>query len=81
MQAIPRNRQLAYLPGQQTISRLVYSILEEREFPASEVIALASRKSVGKEVSYGDKILKCKDLATFDFTGVDFCLMSWVDKA
>lgn len=58
------------------VGREMLAILEEREFPASEVIALASRKSVGKEVSFGDKILKCKDLATFDFTGVDFCLMS-----
>ncbi|MBZ0216512.1 MAG: aspartate-semialdehyde dehydrogenase, partial [Fimbriimonadaceae bacterium] len=58
------------------VGREMLAILEEREFPASEVIALASRKSVGKEVSYGDRVLKCKDLATFDFSGVDFCLMS-----
>ena len=58
------------------VGREIMNILEEREFPADEIVALASRRSVGTEVSYGDKHLKCKDLATFDFTGFDFCLMS-----
>ena len=58
------------------VGREMLAILEEREFPAQEVIALASRKSVGKEVSYGDKILKCQNLETFDFSNVDLCLMS-----
>ncbi|MDX2205505.1 MAG: aspartate-semialdehyde dehydrogenase [Hyphomicrobiaceae bacterium] len=58
------------------VGREMLSILEERQFPVSEVHALASRRSLGKEVSFGDKTLKCKDLATFDFSGVDFCLMS-----
>lgn len=52
------------------------SILHERNFPASEVIALASSRSVGREVSYGDKNLKVQDLAAFDFTGVDIVLSS-----
>ncbi len=52
------------------------SILSERLFPVRELHALASRRSVGVEVSFGDATLKCKDLATFDFTGIDFCLMS-----
>ncbi|MEI4573124.1 aspartate-semialdehyde dehydrogenase, partial [Klebsiella pneumoniae] len=51
------------------VGREMLSILEERQFPVSEVIALASRRSLGKEVSFGDKTLKCKDLTTFDFTG------------
>ncbi|MEQ1819699.1 MAG: aspartate-semialdehyde dehydrogenase [Terricaulis sp.] len=59
-----------------TVGREMLTILEERLFPADEVIALASRRSVGKEVSYGDKTLKAKDLETFDFTGVDLVLMS-----
>ena len=58
------------------VGREMLAILEERLFPADEVIAIASRKSVGVEVSYGDKTLKCKDLETFDFTGVDIVLMS-----
>ncbi len=52
------------------------NILEERQFPADEVIALASRRSVGVEVSYGEKTLKCQDLETYDFTGIDLVLMS-----
>jgi len=58
------------------VGREMLTILEERLFPADEVIALASRRSIGVEVSYGDKTLKCKDLETFDFTGVDLVLMS-----
>jgi aspartate-semialdehyde dehydrogenase len=58
------------------VGREMLNILAEREFPADEVHALASRRSIGTEVSYGDKILKCKDLETFDFTGIDFCVMS-----
>ncbi len=52
------------------------NILAERQFPADEVFAIASRKSIGKEVSYGDATLKCRDLEQFDFSKVDFCLMS-----
>ena len=51
-------------------------ILAERSFPADEVMALASRRSVGTEVSYGDRTLKVKALEHFDFSGVDICLMS-----
>lgn len=51
-------------------------ILDERNFPADEVVALASSRSVGKEVSYGDTDLKVQDLATFDFKGVDIVLSS-----
>jgi len=58
------------------VGREMMTILEERLFPADEVIALASRRSVGVEVSYGDKTLKVKDLETFDFSGVDLVLMS-----
>jgi aspartate-semialdehyde dehydrogenase len=49
----------------------VLKILDERKFPADEVIALASSRSVGKEVSYGDRNIKVQNLATFDFKGVD----------
>jgi len=52
------------------------NILAEREFPADEVVALASRKSIGKEVSYGDQTLKTKWLDTFDFRDIDIVLMS-----
>jgi aspartate-semialdehyde dehydrogenase len=58
------------------VGREMLAILEERGFPADEVVALASRRSVGTEVSYGDKTLKVKDLATYDFSDTDICLMS-----
>ena len=58
------------------VGREMLKILAERKFPASEVVALASSRSNGLELSYGDKVLKCRDLENFDFTGVDFALMS-----
>jgi aspartate-semialdehyde dehydrogenase len=58
------------------VGREMLNILAERDFPASEVHALASRRSLGSEVTYGSTTLKCKDLEQFDFRGVDFCLMS-----
>ena len=58
------------------VGREMLNILAERLFPADEVIALASRNSMGVEVSYGDKTLKCKTLDHYDFSDVDICLMS-----
>ena len=58
------------------VGREMMNILHERKFPADEVHAIASRRSIGQEVAYGDKILKCKDLEQFDFSTVDFVLMS-----
>ncbi|GGG96675.1 aspartate-semialdehyde dehydrogenase [Glycocaulis albus] len=58
------------------VGKEMLTILAERLFPAGEVHALASRRSVGTELSYGDKTLKCKDLETFDFSKVDLVLMS-----
>jgi aspartate-semialdehyde dehydrogenase len=58
------------------VGREMLNILAERSFPADEVFALASRRSMGVEVSYGDQRLKCRDLENFDFSGVDFALMS-----
>ncbi|QRM29721.1 aspartate-semialdehyde dehydrogenase [Microvirga sp. VF16] len=58
------------------VGREMLGILAERAFPADEVVALASRRSQGTEVSYGDKTLKTKALDTYDFSDVDICLMS-----
>ena len=58
------------------VGREMLNILEEREFPVNEVFAIASRRSTGVEVSFGDKTLKCLDLETFDFSKCDFALMS-----
>lgn len=58
------------------VGREMLNILEEREFPVAEVAALSSRRSLGTEVSYGDKTLITKDLETFDFTGWDIALFA-----
>jgi len=59
------------------VGREMLQILAERKFPADEVVALASSRSVGAEVSFGpDKVLKVRDLATYDFKGVDIVLSS-----
>ncbi|MGH6815978.1 MAG: aspartate-semialdehyde dehydrogenase [Hyphomicrobiaceae bacterium] len=58
------------------VGREMMNVLAERRFPASEVYAIASRRSLGVEVGYGERTLKCHDLERFDFAKVDFCLMS-----
>lgn len=58
------------------VGREMLDILAERRFPVSEVVALASSRSIGTEVSFGDKILKCRHLDTYDFSDTDICLMS-----
>lgn len=58
------------------VGREMLNILAERQFPADEVVALASRKSLGTEVSFGDKTLKTLDLDTFDFTGYDIAFFA-----
>ncbi len=59
------------------VGRELLQILSERDFPADDVIPLASEKSAGREVSFGeDETLKVRDLATFDFRGVDIALSS-----
>jgi len=58
------------------VGREMLDILAERAFPADEVVALASRRSQGSEVSFGDRTLKAKALDTYDFSDVDICLMS-----
>ncbi|MEN8196195.1 MAG: aspartate-semialdehyde dehydrogenase, partial [Pseudomonadota bacterium] len=59
------------------VGRELLQIMAEREFPVDEVVALASERSIGREVSYGeDKVLKVQDLAAFDFKGTDIVLSS-----
>jgi len=59
------------------VGREILKILAERDFPADEVVALASARSVGREVSFGDdNILKVQDLEKYDFTGTDIALSS-----
>jgi len=71
------------------VGQEMLAILSERLFPAGEVFALASRQSIGREVSFGDKTLKCQDLETFDFSKTDIALFAaggsvakeWAPKA
>jgi aspartate-semialdehyde dehydrogenase len=58
------------------VGREMLNILAEREFPVDEIAALASRKSLGTEISFGDKTVKTRDLDTFDFTGWDIALFA-----
>ena len=67
---------IAIIGATGNVGREMLNILDERDFPASTVHAVASRRSMGTEVSYGDRTLKCQDLEQFDFTGIDFVLMS-----
>jgi aspartate-semialdehyde dehydrogenase len=58
------------------VGREMLNILAEREFPADEVAALASRRSLGTECSFGDKTLKTQDLEHFDFEGWDMAFFA-----
>src|SRR5438093_3507418 len=58
------------------VGREMLGVLAERSFPADEVVALASRRSQGSEVSFGDTTLKAKALEHYDFSDIDICLMS-----
>ena len=58
------------------VGREMLDILAERGFPADTVVPLASRRSIGQEVSFGDKTLKVQALENYDFAEADICLMS-----
>jgi aspartate-semialdehyde dehydrogenase len=72
---------VAVLGATGMVGREILSILAERAFPATEVIALASRKMMGAEISFGDTILKAKDVDDFDFSGIQVCFMATGDQA
>src|SRR6516225_8544450 len=58
------------------VGREILAILAERAFPADEVVAIASRRSLGAEVTWGGRTLKVKALEHYDFSDIDICLMS-----
>ena len=58
------------------VGQEMLNILEELQFPVTELHAIASRKSKGVEVAFGDRTVKCQDLEAFDFSRVDIVLMS-----
>src|SRR5260221_4780915 len=70
------NYKVAVVGATGNVGREMLAVLVERAFPASEVVALASTSSIGKEVSFGDDILKVKALDYYDFQGTDIVLMS-----
>lgn len=63
------------------VGREMLNILSEREFPASEIVPLASQRSKGSEVTFGDKSLKVQALDEFDFANVDIALFAVGSKA
>ncbi len=68
---------LAVVGATGNVGREILTTLADTDFPADEVVALASSRSVGTEVSYGEKdVLKVADLAKFDFKGIDLVLSS-----
>ncbi len=58
------------------VGREILNILAERQFPIDKIVALASRRSLGTELSFGDQILSTKDLGQFDFSGWDIALFA-----
>ncbi|MEP7211089.1 MAG: aspartate-semialdehyde dehydrogenase [Alphaproteobacteria bacterium] len=72
---------VAVLGATGSVGREMLNVLAEREFPADEVFAVATRRSLGKEVSFGDGELKTRDVENFDWSNVQLCLMSAGSKA
>nr|MBA3835695.1 aspartate-semialdehyde dehydrogenase [Sphingomonas sp.] len=58
------------------VGREILDIIQERGFPHGEVVAIASRRSQGTDVSFGDRTLKVQALENYDFRGCDIALMS-----
>lgn len=68
---------IAVIGATGAVGREILKILAERDFPIDEIVALASPRSAGKEISFGEKkVLKVQNLETFDFTGWDIALSS-----
>jgi aspartate-semialdehyde dehydrogenase len=67
---------IAVLGATGTVGQEILNVLAEREIEDLEVVALASRKSMGVEVSFGDRIIKCRDVAQYDFSTTAITIMS-----
>ena len=65
--------------GTGTVGKEILSVLAERGFPASEVFALGTRKTIGSEISFGEKTLKTRDVEEFDFSKIQLCIMATPD--
>lgn len=74
---MPRKFKVAVVGATGAVGREMLQILADRNFPVSEVVALASSRSAGGEVSFGeDQTLVVQDLDKYDFKGTDICLSS-----
>jgi aspartate-semialdehyde dehydrogenase len=58
------------------VGREMLNLLEEVNFPVDKIHAIASRKSIGVDVGWKAGVIKCEDIAQFDFSTVDVVLMS-----
>ncbi|MGA7296819.1 MAG: aspartate-semialdehyde dehydrogenase [Rhodanobacteraceae bacterium] len=58
------------------VGEALLAILSERKFPVAKLVPLASSRSAGNEVSFGSRTLKTRDLAEFDFSGIDIAFFS-----
>lgn len=67
---------VAVLGATGNVGREMLNILAERNFPASQVVALASNRSAGTEISFGDRVLKAQSVEHYDFSDTDICLMA-----
>ena len=67
---------VAILGATGAVGHEIITILEERNFPIENIYALASKRSLGKEVSFGDKVLKVENVENFDFSSVDIAIFS-----
>jgi aspartate-semialdehyde dehydrogenase len=73
---VPMGYRVAVVGATGNVGREMLNVLAERKFPVSELIPLASSRSIGLEMSFGDSRVKVRDLENFDFSGCDFVLMS-----
>ena len=67
---------VAVLGATGAVGHEIITILEERNFPIENIYALASKRSVGKEVSFGNKVLKVENVENFNFSSVDIAIFS-----
>src|SRR4051812_8352487 len=73
----PMGYRVAVVGATGNVGHEMLQILAERNFPADDVVALASSRSVGRQTSFGEnQVLKIHDLAKFDFKGIDIVLSS-----
>ncbi|HTM71413.1 MAG TPA: aspartate-semialdehyde dehydrogenase, partial [Luteimonas sp.] len=75
-QALKGKLKVAVVGATGAVGEMMLSVLAERKFPVGELVALASERSAGGEVAFGDEEVMVRDLATFDPAGVDIALFS-----